>query len=63
MLNGEDKAIDTFLRISQRRARLNGLDAPQKLDLNLSIRQEMEELLATWNGGAGRGDPGDRRVG
>lgn len=45
VLNGEDKAIDTFLRISQRRARLNGLDAPQKLDLNLSIRQEMEEAL------------------
>lgn len=46
VLSGDIKAIDTFLRISARRSKLNGLDAPQKLDLNVSIRQEMEDALA-----------------
>jgi hypothetical protein len=45
VLSGDLKAIDTFLKISQRRSRLNGLDAPQKIDMNLNIRQEMEQAL------------------
>lgn len=46
VLRGEEKAVDTFLRISQRRARLNGLDMPTKVDLTMSIKQEMEQALA-----------------
>lgn len=46
VLQGEEKAVDTFLRISQRRARLNGLDMPTKVDLTMSIKQEMEQALA-----------------
>jgi DNA-binding transcriptional MerR regulator len=32
VLKGEPKAIEVALRISERRARLDGLDAPKKLD-------------------------------
>jgi transposase len=45
VLNGDYKAIDTFLRISQRRSKINGMDAPMQVDLNVSIRQEMEQAL------------------
>lgn len=45
VLEGDTKAIDSYLRISQRRSRLNGLDAPIKLDLSVSVRQEMEHAL------------------
>ena len=47
VLAGDTKAVDTFLRISQRRARLNGLDAPTSINLSVSVRQEMEAALAT----------------
>lgn len=47
VLDGDLKAVDTFLRISARRSKMNGLDAPAKLDLNVSIRQEMEDALNT----------------
>lgn len=46
VLDGDIKAIDTYLRISQQRARLFGLNAPQVVKLDLSIRQEMEQALA-----------------
>jgi ABC-type phosphonate transport system ATPase subunit len=46
VLAGNLKAVETFLRISQRRAKLNGLDEPTKLDLNVSIRAEMQQALA-----------------
>lgn len=45
VLNGDEKAIDSFLRISQRRARLNGLDAPQQVNLSVSVKNEMEQAL------------------
>lgn len=45
VLDGDYKAIDSFLRISARRARVNGMDAPTKVDLSLSIRNEMEDAL------------------
>lgn len=45
VLSGDEKAIDSFLRISQRRARLNGLDAPQQVNLRVSVRNEMEHAL------------------
>lgn len=46
VLEGDDKALNSFLRISERRARLNGLDAPTKVQMSVSVRQEMEERLA-----------------
>ena len=45
VLAGDTKAIDTFLRISQRRARLNGLDAPLDVSVSVSIRHEMQTAL------------------
>jgi DNA-binding CsgD family transcriptional regulator len=45
VLGGDLKAIDTYLRISTRRAKMNGLDAPTNINLNLSIKQEMEQAL------------------
>jgi len=45
VLEGDTQAIDAFLRISQRRARLNGMDAPVRVDLSVSVRQEMESAL------------------
>jgi hypothetical protein len=45
VLEGDLKAVDTFLRISQRRSKMNGLDAPTKIDLGVTIKQEMEAAL------------------
>lgn len=45
VLQGDLKAVDTFLRISSRRSKLNGLDAPQKIALSANVRVEMEQAL------------------
>lgn len=45
VLRGDLKAIQTFLSISARRAKLNGLDAATKLDINMNVRQEMQQAL------------------
>lgn len=45
VLDGDIQALDAFLRISARRARLNGMDAPQKVDMNVHIRAEMVQAL------------------
>lgn len=45
VLDGDLKAIDTYLRISARRAKMNGLDAPTRVDLSVSVREEMEDAL------------------
>lgn len=45
VLEGDLKAIDTFLRISTRRAKINGIDAPTNINLNIGIKQEMEAAL------------------
>lgn len=45
VLKGDLKAVDTFLRLSARRSRLNGLDAPTNINLSVSVRQEMENAL------------------
>lgn len=42
---GDDKAINTFLRISRERRRLNGLDAPVDVRLSVAVKQEMDEAL------------------
>lgn len=46
VLNGDLKAVDAFLRISARRAKLNGLDEPDKVDISMSVKQEMETALS-----------------
>lgn len=43
---GNLKAIDTFMRISQQRSKINGLYAATKIDLNVGIRHEMEAALS-----------------
>lgn len=45
VLTGDLKAIDMFLRISQRRAKMNGLDEPTQVNLSINVRQEMEQAL------------------
>jgi transposase len=45
VLNGDEKAIATFISISQRRSRLNGLDAPTRINLKVSVQAEMEAAL------------------
>lgn len=46
VLEGNLKAIDAYLKISDRRSKLNGLDAPTKVQMSVSVRQEMEEKLS-----------------
>lgn len=45
VLKGDQKAINTFLRISERRAKMNGLDAPSKVQMSVEVRQEMQQAL------------------
>lgn len=44
-LKGDSKAIDTVLKISARRAALNGLDAPKKIDLRAAVKMDVEVAL------------------
>lgn len=46
VLEGDMRAMDMFLRISSRRASLNGLNEAVKIDLSIGVRQEMEAALA-----------------
>jgi len=46
VLAGDYRAVMVFLQISARRARLNGLDSPTKIDLSSDVRSEMERALA-----------------
>lgn len=46
VLKGDVKAVNTFLRISERRARMNGLDAPSKIQMSGSVKLEMHQALA-----------------
>lgn len=45
VLQGDLKAIDRFLRISQQRSKINGLEAPKKIDLSVGVKQEMQNAL------------------
>lgn len=45
VLEGDTKAIDVFLRISARRARLFGLEAPTQIAVAMSVRTEMVQAL------------------
>jgi transposase len=46
VLSGELAAVQTFLAISARRAKMNGIDEPTKVNLSINVRQEMEQALA-----------------
>lgn len=46
VLEGDLKATDTFLKISARRAKLNGLDAPTQITLSTHVKVEMETALS-----------------
>jgi len=45
VLEGNLKAIDTFLKLSTQRSKINGLYAATKIDLSVGIRHEMESAL------------------
>lgn len=45
-LRGDQRAFDNVLKVHDRRSRLNGLAAPTQVNLNVSIRAEMEAALA-----------------
>ena len=45
VLDGDLKAVDAFLKISARRAKINGLDQPMTIEMSLHIGQEMEAAL------------------
>lgn len=45
VIQGDHKAIQSFLRISQERSKINGIYAPQKLDLAVNVRNEMMRAL------------------
>lgn len=45
VVKGNVQAINTFLRISQQRSKINGIYAPKKIEMNMSIRNEMEAAL------------------
>jgi|SRR5690625_3048366 len=45
VLEGDHKAISSFLRISDQRAKINGLYAPTNVNLNVSVKNEMETAL------------------
>lgn len=56
VLQGDLKAIDAFLRISSARRQMNGLNAPQKVEVNMQIRHEMERALNELEGLVLRGE-------
>jgi len=41
VMKGNHGAVDRFIRLSERRARLIGLDAPQKIEANLSEKPKL----------------------
>ena len=46
VLAGDYRAIQTFLSISQRRAKLNGLDAPLQIEMSHHVKMEMQQALS-----------------
>lgn len=47
---GDVKAVLAFLRLSERRAKMLGLDAPTQVNLSVNVRAEMESVLAELEG-------------
>jgi hypothetical protein len=46
VIKGDLPAVNTFLRISQQRSKINGIYAPKKIEMNVGIRHEMESALS-----------------
>lgn len=46
VLQGDPRATDTWLRLSQRRARLNGLDAPVQVAISAGVKADLDDALA-----------------
>lgn len=46
VLNADTRAIDIFLKISERRAKLTGMDAPERT-LSIDLTQQLERLSPT----------------
>ena len=46
VVKGNMQAINTFLRISQQRSKINGIYAPKKIEMSVGIRNEMENALS-----------------
>jgi hypothetical protein len=46
VLKGDPKSVDTFIRLSARRARLNGLDAPQQIAVTSGLQADFADTLA-----------------
>ena len=46
VLAGDYRAVMVFLQISQRRAKLNGLESPASVAISPNVRMEMERALA-----------------
>ena len=46
VLAGDYRAVMVFLQISQRRAKLNGLDSPASIVISPHVRMEMERALS-----------------
>lgn len=45
VVEGDKQAIKLYLSIAERRSRLNGLDAPSKVQMAVSVKAEMEQAL------------------
>lgn len=46
VIGGDIKAVDSFLRLSARRARMNGLDAPVSVTINPGTQAALTDALA-----------------
>lgn len=46
-INGDLRAVQTVLRVMERRARLFGLDAPVRIEVSDQIDRQLEELAAS----------------
>lgn len=45
VLSGDIKAIEAYLKIAEFRSRINGMDAPQKVELALTVKEEMNQAF------------------
>lgn len=44
-LSGDLKAFDAVMKLSRARRELNGLDAPQKMEVSIGVRTQMQQAL------------------
>lgn len=46
VLNGDLKATEMLLKIQEHRSKINGLDAPQKVELAVDVRRDMDQAFS-----------------